>query len=234
MSNSREFMDIFNKLERYLKEQIEDGSRKPFYSLISTLRHSNSNIRYYYVKLKEYADLRNAIVHERIDGRVIAEPNEYAIRELQMIYDKISKSPKVIEICAHPVKSLSLDDKLSLALSLMNKSGISQIPIYDEKTFVGMLNSISISNWMASVMGEGSIDISKVLVREVLSFSRKSRVTLFKSDDIDVYEILDVYKAYSMLPERIDAIIITKTGDKSEEPITIVTDHDILRISESV
>lgn len=235
MSNSAEFMNIFNKLEKYFKDQVDDGERRPFYSLISTLKHSNSNVRYYYVKLKEYADLRNAIVHERIDGRVIAEPNEYAIKELQLIYDKITTSPKVIEVCAHSVKTLSIRDNLSIALGLMNKHGFSQIPIYDEnRVYAGMLNSIAISCWMSAVMDDGLIDISKVIIKDVLSYARKSRVTLFKAKDLDVYEVLDVYKAYAILPERIDAIIITETGSESEEALTIVTDHDTLKMIESL
>lgn len=234
MSNSTEFISIFNKLEKFFKDQVEDDARKPFYSLIGTLKHSNSNVRYYYVKLKEYADLRNAIIHERIDGRVIAEPNEYAIKELQMIYEKITTSPKVIEICAHSVKTLSIKDNLSCALNLMNKHGFSQVPIYDDNVFKGMLNSIAISCWMSGVMQDGVIDISKVMIKEVLSYTRKSRVTLFKAKDLNIYELLDVYKAYAILPERIDAIIVTETGSESEEPITIVTDHDMLKMIESV
>lgn len=234
MSNSAEFISIFNKLEKYFKDQVDDGARKPFYSLIGTLKHSNSNVRYYYIKLKEYADLRNAIVHERIDGRVIAEPNEYAIKELQSIYEKITTSPKVVEVCAHSVKTLNVDDDLSAALGLMNKHGFSQVPIYAEGSYVGMLNSIAISCWMSDLMDMGHIDISKVMIKDVLSYARKSRVTLFKAKDLDVYEVLDVYKAYAILPERIDAIIVTETGSKSEEPITIVTDHDMLKMIDNV
>lgn len=234
MSNSAEFISIFNKLEKYFKDQVDDGARKPFYSLIGTLKHSNSNVRYYYVKLKEYADLRNAIVHERIDGRVIAEPNEYAIKELQTIYEKITLSPKVVEVCAHSVKTLEISDSLSSALALMNKHGFSQVPIYDKGKYAGMLNSIAISCWMSGVMSDGMIDISKIMISDVLSYTRKSRVTLFKAKDLDVYEVLDVYKAYAILPERIDAIIVTETGSESEEPITIVTDHDMLKMIESV
>jgi len=234
MSNSTEFISIFNKLEKYFRDQLDDGARKPFYSLIGKLKHSNSNVRYYYVKLKEYADLRNAIVHERIDGRVIAEPNEYAIKELQTIYEKITMSPKVIEVCAHSVKTMQISDNLSEALGIMNKHGISQVPIYDDNVFEGMLNSIAISCWMSGVMSDGLIDISKVMIKDVLRYARKSRVTLFKSKDLNIYEVLDVYKAYAILPDRIDAVIITETGSKSEEPITIVTDHDMLNIMESV
>lgn len=235
MSNSAEFIDTFNKLEKYFKDKVDEGSHKPFYSLIGTLKHSDSNVRFYYTKLKEYADLRNAIIHERIDGRVIAEPNEYAVKELKLIYEKITISPKVIEICVHSVKKLSPTDNLSLALNLMNEHGFSQVPIYNKNNiFEGMLNSIAISSWMSAVMNNGLVDISKVMIKDVLTYTRKSRVTLFKSKELNVYEVLDIYKAYAILPERIDAIIVTETGKKEEKPITIVTDHDMLKMIESV
>ncbi|MGB3366629.1 MAG: hypothetical protein WBA54_03995 [Acidaminobacteraceae bacterium] len=234
MKNSAEFISIFNKLEKYFKDQVDDGARKPFYSLIGKLRHSNSNVRYYYVQLKEYADLRNAIVHERIDGRVIAEPNEYAIRELQTIYEKITSSPKVIVVCPHSVKTMQISDKLSEALGLMNKHGFSQVPIYNKETYAGMLNSIAISSWMSEVMSGGLVDISKIMIKDVLKYARKSRVTLFKSKELNVFDVLDVYKAYAILPDRIDAVIITETGSESEVPITIITDHDMLKIMDNV
>ena len=186
------------------------------------------------IKLKEYSDLRNAIVHERIDGRVIAEPNDYAVAELKKIYDKISTPKKMIEICNHSVKTLSPNDSLSEALSLMNKHDFSQVPIYDNGVFVGMLNPTAISTWMGKIMLNGSINISEVIIKDVLVHKRTSRITLFRPKDVDVYEVLEIYKEYAIKTDRIDAIIITENGKKTDKPLTIVTDHDILEIVESV
>jgi len=233
MSNSNEFLSTFNKLERHLKQQIDDGNHKPFYTLISILKNSNSHIRHYYLKLKEYGDLRNAIVHERIDGRVIAEPNNFAVTELNEIYEKITSPKKIVNISFHSVKLLSPSSKLSEALELMNKYDFSQVPIYDEKGFVAMLNSVTITNWMGTVMNGGPVDIPKTLIKEVLPHKRRSRVTLFRSRDIDVYELLEIYREYALKPERIDGIIITHSGKRKDKPLTIVTDHDILKLVEN-
>ena len=136
MSNSTEFLNTFIELEKVLKEELNDQGHKPFYALIGSLKHSNSYIRHYYIKLKEYADLRNAIVHERLDGRVIAEPNDYAVQELKTILGKISKPQNVLDVCRHPVKTLSSKEPLSKALKFMSQHGFSRVPIYDQNKFV--------------------------------------------------------------------------------------------------
>lgn len=234
MSNSNEFLSTFNKLEHYLKDQLDDGSHRPFYSLISNLKHSNSNVRHYYIKLKEYGDLRNAIVHERIDGRIIAEPNDFAVEEFKMIYEKVTKPLKIVDICTHSVKTLTPENRLSEGLGLMSMYGFSQVPIYNDNGFVAMLNSVAISTWLGKIMSSGCIDASGTKISEVLDYKRKSRVTLFKTKNIDVYEILELYREYAVKTNRIDAIIVTESGKSSEKPITIITEHDILKISESV
>ena len=35
--------------------------------------------------MKEYGDLRNAIVHDRADGKVIAEPNDDVVVQIEKI-----------------------------------------------------------------------------------------------------------------------------------------------------
>jgi hypothetical protein len=85
MLNSDRFLNAFNSIERYLREFAKQGKETRFYALVDLASNSNPAVRRFKDDLKEFADLRNAIVHERTDGHVLAEPNDKAVNEIAAI-----------------------------------------------------------------------------------------------------------------------------------------------------
>lgn len=233
MSNANEFLSTFNKMEHFFKGLVEGESYTSFSSMIHMLKKSNTAIDHYGRKLREYNDLRNAIVHERIDGRIIAEPNEYAVKDFKFIYEKLTTPKKVTDICNHEVYSLSLKSKLSEALKVMGEKDFSQIPIYDDNRFVVMLNSDTICKWMYKVLSNDLIYISDTTVEDVVSHASEFRITLFRSKDTNVYDLIELFRDNIEKPKQIDAIIITHNGKKEDRPLAIITDYDIPALLEN-
>ncbi|MDP1614506.1 MAG: DUF86 domain-containing protein [Methylococcales bacterium] len=75
-TRAERFISLFNKIEKEFTSRIPDSDRKAFYDLIYILKDKDIVIRNYSSKLKKYADLRNVIVHDPIDGKIVADPNE--------------------------------------------------------------------------------------------------------------------------------------------------------------
>lgn len=233
MKNSERFLSAFNQIDHHIREIDDSDKYVSFSSNIKRLQYNHRVIGHYYKELKEYNDLRNAIVHERIDGRVIAEPNDYAVEEIEMIHAKLLSPKSILTICKHKVHQLKSSDKLTTALRLMKKHNISQIPIFD-KEFVAMLNSDTISSWMSHSIKQDLISLSETLVSDVLTYKSDFRVTHFVSRDSSVHEILDLYKGNVNEPKQIDAIIITHSGKSSEKALSMITDYDIPLLLEHI
>ncbi len=234
MKNSEVFLSTYNKLDNYLREQDKSPNYVGFSSLVHNLKRSHRMISHFSKELLEYNDLRNAIVHERIDGQVIAEPNDFCVKEFTHIYNNITSPQAVYDVCRNNVKTIRKTDSLSHALEIMSEKDFSQLPVYDKNSFVKMLNYETITSWMVKNMKDESILLSKVKVEDVLNYHSDYRKTVFLPRSSDIYEIIDVYKKNVNEPKQIDAIIITHNGKDTEKPLTIVTDFDISLILKHV
>lgn len=97
-NNSERFLETFNSIDKFLRRKTGLNDRNnSFSSVLDKASKSNSAVRNLKIDLQEFADLRNAIVHERTDGHVIAEPHEEVIIRLEKILKLITKSPTVRE-----------------------------------------------------------------------------------------------------------------------------------------
>lgn len=75
MNNYERFMNAFTAIEKYLRKyKTSDKTHESFYGLVEKAKKKDAIVRQYELDLKELADLRNAITHERTDGHPIAEP----------------------------------------------------------------------------------------------------------------------------------------------------------------
>lgn len=232
MKNSDKFLSIYNKLDNYLRDLERTENYVSFSSIVNRLSKNRREVRQFKKKLFEYNDLRNAIVHERIDNMVIAEPNDFAVNDFERIYKKISSPDLITRVVNHHVKTLDIDDMLTDALIIMQENDFSQIPVYKGNEFIDMLNTEAITSWMKSSIAQEIVSITEMSIREILKHKSDYTKTVFKPRKINVYEIMDIYKKNVYEPKQIDAIIITHNGRKDEKPLTIITDFDIPLILE--
>ncbi|MBN2794656.1 MAG: CBS domain-containing protein [Clostridia bacterium] len=227
MKNSEVFLSTYNQLDNYLRSKAGAVNHVSFASIVNQVAERKGVVKYYKKHLIEYNELRNAIVHERIDGRVIAEPNDDAVAEFKSIYDKISSPKSITEICRHEVKILEQTASLAEALNLMKTHDFSQIPIYNEHHFVCMLNSETIASWLSNHLTTGQKELSNTKIEEVIKYKTQYKKTLIQSRKTNIYDIIKLYKENVYDPVQIDAILITHSGKVTEKPITIITDEDI-------
>jgi hypothetical protein len=86
MKNSERFLNAFVAIEKYLQNKCGLNQWETFSQLIFVASKSMPEVRRYRYDLREYGELRNAIVHDyRGDGYVIAEPNTIAVESIEKI-----------------------------------------------------------------------------------------------------------------------------------------------------
>ena len=147
--NASRFITAFNKIEKHLDTKLGNKGNKPLFRMIEEIKSKSAIIRRYETELKEFGNLRNAIVHSYSDTKVIAIPIEETVIKIEEIEEKISKPRKVGDLFSCEVVSTSLENYLSDVLPKMKNSFISQIPIIDKGKVVEILNTNTIARWLA-------------------------------------------------------------------------------------
>jgi len=231
VKNSDRFLVAFNAIEHALKEHSEDDSYVPFSRQIQIAKKTNAVIRRYYDDLKEFSELRNAIVHNTIDlNYAIAEPHLSVVEQIEYIEQEIKKPQKVIPLFARNVTSFSSHDTLKEILLAINKFSYSKFPIYDNDRFLGLLTKKGIVNWLAKNASQlEAISFSSTLIKEVLLHEEKQKNYQFIHKKRTIYDIKEIFK--SINPEdspRIDALLITEHGRADEQLLGIITPWDLI------
>ena len=87
MANSDLFLISFNRIEKWMRDEMGNARNMGFTELVRRLaQRKQLMIRKYEDDLLQLAQLRNAIVHDRIAvDFVIAEPNDWTVKRIQLI-----------------------------------------------------------------------------------------------------------------------------------------------------
>lgn len=196
MQNSDRFLNSFSKIEQILRRITNSEKSTPFYELVRRASNRSTNVRYLQNDLKEFADLRNAIVHERTDGHVIAEPNDWAVSRILEIEKQLTDPPKVIPLFQTEVQVISTDDSIADAIKIMFEKSFSQMPVYHGNTFVNLLTANTISRWLGSNVNDDIFSLSETTISEVLNYTEEKDNYCFLGRNSSLFEVLEKFQTY--------------------------------------
>ena len=223
----------FNRIHARLKELSKGSNRDRFIDLLQENKDKYSAFRYHFYKLKQYAKLRNAIVHEEVeDGYYIAEPHISVVEDIEKISESVYHPPKVLDLASKPVVFLHVQTPMEQVLQLISKHEYSQYPVYEEQRFKGLITEGGVAKWLADHIHESFDVIKRCCASDILEIEKKRNVAFMKKDK-DIYELENLFEQFSKKRLKLEAVIITETGDQHEKPIGIVTAWDLLLIDHS-
>ncbi len=230
MSNANIFISLYNKTDHYLKEQIRQERNYSFSRKLDIVAESNALVRRYRTSLKQFGQLRNAIVHEYRDEQIIAEPTESVVSEFQSIYNKITRPESAINVVGTHVVSIQKDCVVERAIRIMSENDISQVPVIGEEGFLGMFTPSMLFKTICEAQGEHLNSIMKSRMDEILKYSDRHRKVKFLNRHSSVFDVVEIYENTALKDHQIDAIIITESGEVHEMPLGIITDSDLPEI----
>ncbi len=226
MNNSERFLSAFSQIEQFLKDKVPRERHRSFYQLVELVGTTELAVKQFEMDLKEYADLRNAIIHEHAGGVVIAEPNDYAVKDIECIAALIQTPPAVVPLFESDITELKENNTIALAVNMIYERSISQIPIRKESTITGLLTSNTISRWLGAQNKEKAIDLATP-ISTVLRFTEEASNLTLISAGATVFDALDLFHRWEHEGKRLDAILITNTGKRDEKIIGIITISDL-------
>ncbi|WP_432353530.1 CBS domain-containing protein [Sporosarcina sp. A2] len=229
--NSDRFIIAYNRIEKALSKKVEESGFLPFYRLIEKAKIKNSVVRNHEDDLREFGDLRNAIVHHRTGvDYVIAEPHDDIVERIELIERKVSNPMNVGALFGCKVHTLKATDPLTAALQLMQENKYGQLPIYESGRFKGLITAAGITHWLAGQSTEDSISREIPTLSDVYNYEKRKESFVFVRRDLSVYEAEDFFKRAISKGTRLEALLITEDADHNEKLIGIITPYDLLKI----
>jgi len=230
MLNSDRFLYAFNSIQSCLKKLLCEKKETSFYILVDKASNSNHVVRRLNFTLKEFADLRNAIVHERTDGHVIAEPNNKAVEEIEHIKSLLLDQPKVIPIFQGNVFDLSVGDTIAVAVKTMFEKGYSQVPIYEHGIFKCLLTTNTIARWLGAMVKNDIFSLTETYISEVIKYTENEDNFKFLTRNSTLFDVLERFQEYERKGKRLEAILISNNGKTNEALLGIITIWDLPKI----
>lgn len=205
-----EFLATFNRIEKWMQEQYKGKGTVGFTDLVRRLsKRPDLLVKKFQDDLIEIAQLRNAIVHDRISPNfIIAEPNEWIVKKIKTIESDLKRPERIVPRFKKKVIVFSKETSLTTILDRMAKDGFSQFPIYDKGEIVGLLTANGIGLWLAAHGKNNQIDVKGQTAASVLQSDRKKENYKLVSKDAFVFEGMELF----LNDPTIEAILITDNG----------------------
>ncbi len=235
MLNSDVFLRSFCEIESWLRRSVAADRSNTFYQLVDRAAQTNRVVKRYRDDLKEFADLRNAIVHERTDDHVIAEPNDRAVAEIDRIRNALLNPPAVIpRFQLAEIRSRTLADSVGDAVGDMRNGSFSQLPILSGTKVVALLTAETVVRWLASEFANEIVSLWETQIERILPFTEDVDHYCFLSRAATLFDALSKFEDFAVRGKDLDAILITNDGKPDQQLLGILTLYDLPALLEAL
>lgn len=233
MTKEKEFLEIFNKLEKYLRIEYNQGNYtySGFMSTIYRIKKGNKNPnisnKYYFDILKQASQIRNIIAH----NNDVLTPSEKFMNDFKDVVDKICNPLRVenVMIRFSKLKTASPENTVGEAIDLLKEYGYNTIPIIGNNNLLGIFTEKSVYDFLSiqknSVMTK-HMKISDIIEAIDLNSDPRKYFEYIKRDANleDAYELFNVDLKHR---RELLLLLVTENGKQEEKLLGIVTLRDI-------
>ncbi len=228
--NSEIFIELFSEIEQKLKTICNDEFHSTFSDLLRKARGINAVVNQYASDLKEFAQLRNAIVHTRRENFVIAEPHNDVIKEIRHIHSLLHNPPKVSSVMIKNPYYTSSDGSIFDLLTTFSEKNIMRCPVIDKGSVTCLITAKTISRWLTSKK-QNKVDINGTKISELVPFTEKTDYSII-GENIDIISLVGMFKNSIKRGTYIQAVLVTKNGQPNSPLVGIITPSDLPLIIE--
>lgn len=234
-SNSERFLTAFSAIESDMNKRVKSDRYISYAELVRRVATLDRSYHKFQRYLEEFGDLRNAIVHERIDGEVIAEPHLKVVEEIEQIAQVLTQPERVKDFFLKKVSFVYEDTLLEEAIRLLELTKYSKIPVYDKSNhFKGLLTTDAITFYLVKNIAQANCAFPKVSVKEVIAIDAKDRNVSFISQNTTLISVIAEFEHHLAMGKRLQEIIITQDGALNQKPLGIITVADLSLIYEKI
>ncbi|HSM54573.1 MAG TPA: CBS domain-containing protein, partial [Candidatus Sulfomarinibacteraceae bacterium] len=212
----------------HLRRVLKSGKHRSFPALVDIAAKRMSEVRRYRNDLKEYGQLRNAIVHDDSDDEhPIAEPHDDVTAQIERLAELILRPPRVYPTFKKDVQRLTPEQPIGRAVTHMYRNDFSQIPIYKDDSFQGLLSAVTVARWLGSEESGQRPDLDNTPIHRVLAFAEDKETHAFLSREATIAEAVFLFEESARNNRRLVAILITEHGKEHQAALGIITSGDL-------
>ena len=223
--NSDRYIAAFAKLEKKMNSITRRPKYVPFRTNAKIAARYNSVVKNNLEDINIFAELRNALVHNR-DGNdeVMAEPSDNVTERIERLVDALQEDRKVINFARNPVVTGEASDRIEDALQKMAENKTEYMAVYGDGKFRGVF-SLHQMFWHMTQNRDGKPEA----ISELLGDEIQERVFFVNREAIleDIVKLFDLSEADD---PRLPVIIVTENGGEDETPQGMITINELAKI----
>ncbi len=222
LSNAERFLNAYARCEQALNRMQNSLEYKTFNVLLKECSEKNPVVRNHLEELKEYAQLRNAIVHQRDQYlEIIAEPTDAVTVRFEHLAQLLDQDLEVMRFASSPVLTAKPGDSVEEIFEKLNHLGADKLPVYSENNmFQGLVTMTEIAAW-------GLFDRNPEHRVEQLIKAKKSDRVVFLARHDSIMKAADVFASARREKNVTPVILITEHGKMNQKPVGILTSRDL-------
>jgi predicted transcriptional regulator len=232
--NSTRYLDAFNAIEKWLRDQAPDASRYDLPTLIDIVADSHYAVRRHSAKLKDLNRFRNFVVHDYRQSRALAVPTKTAADVISSLRDELLTPVPLLTLAAKPVATCHPGESIAVAVAKMRDGLFSQIPVCDDETCLGLLTAETIARWLSTDLTANGGLVEAKTIAEVLSHQENADNHEFLPRGSTATDGLAVFDKCLQRGTRLEAILITANGLPTEGLLGIITVYDVPKMNQQV
>jgi predicted transcriptional regulator len=231
---SSRFLAAFNEIEAWMRNELDAKDTQDFAQLVRRMARKNRLVSRCSSELKRFARLRNLITHNYSLDKPLAIPSTYSVERLENLAQLLPSPPLLLSFAARPVEQCRSTDPLGRCVKKMYAGSFSQLPIFDDGSYLGLLTTETIARWLATFLtGDGKGMVHEQTVAEVMTHEEDREHVAFLRRTATVTQGLATFDHFQSRGKRLDAILITNQGVPTEPLLGIVTIYDIPRLTQA-
>ncbi len=233
MNRVDEFIQIYNDLDREMKKKLRLDNRISHVKALDILSKKSDLISRNLDVLKQYARLRNCIVHDTVSGveEPIAVPLQEVVDRYKSILKRFQNPLTVYDICTHRSKLLVTSPN-SLVIDVIQgieSTLISRVPIIENENVIGVFDGNVLMYYLARTK-KWSISSHTVMneLKEFtsLDYQRKEQFD-FIQKTLNVYDAEKYFKKRNKDNHKLVGLFITSDGTSQGRLLGLLTEWDL-------
>ena len=221
------FLDAFNEIEHVLRSRSKTSESHLGFSEL--VRSSKDLVERQKNLLRDYAELRNAIVHTRtLGGQIIADPREDVVLKIVEQAELIENPPRVLSaLRLSPPRMFASSDSILDFLEIVRPpTYFSQAPVRTADGAISLVTTNAVARWVSDGWEplQGAI-LPETDIASVLEFAESGDRVLIRDRGLRVVEAWRLFTGEAGDPPA--AILLTHTGIETETPLGLCVRADL-------
>ena len=230
LDKAKRFLNAYSAIEHEMERILDLKDHRRFFELVDRSSRISPVIERFRFDLREYSELRNAIVHDRAGGEIIAVPTDDVVENIERIAALLLEPPRVSPAFLKEVLTFSGTYPVSRAIRSFSRMSYTQAPVIDNERTVCLLTSNMVVKWIGLSLEEGKFDIEKTTVMDVVKKVGHEKNYEVVPVNKSLFDIPNLFYQWQQQGKKLEAVLITQHGEINEKLLGIITNRDLPQV----